>query len=393
VKTDQRESGSKPLQPPLPYGRTAPAIGHFRKRREGAGSGHDARAGKPAFINGNTFSSEGRKVFVKRLPLRAFFVGGKGCTQIFPFLTKRKENNAMKQTKKLLALLLALALALSFAACAAPKTEASSLTDMLGQKVETPATVQSVVSLAPSITEILFALGEGGKVKGVDINSDYPAEAAAIQKVGDFNGPDIEKVAALKPDVVFAANTLQKDAIASLQKLKLNVVSAEATDYDGIFTSVSLISNIMGKGAEGEKLNASVKKAIEDIAAKGAKLAKHPSIYFVISFGDMGNWTSGPGSFINTLMEKCGFTPATADGGDEWMEYPLEQLVSKNPDIIIVSSDVGTADSLKNENGYKDLAAVKEGRVYTVDADIVSRPGVRAGEAMQILYDILEKNQ
>jgi len=270
---------------------------------------------------------------------------------------------------------------------------AGSVTDMLGKTVTLEGTPKTVISLAPSITEVLFALGEGAKVIGVDVNSDYPKETSTIEKVGDFNGPDIEKITALKPDIVFAGNTLQKDAITALEKLGFTVVAAEATDYEGIYKSIELIANVMDKQDKGNEINASLQADVEETAKKAAALTKHPSIYYAISFGQMGNWTSGPGSFVNTIMEKAGFTCVTADGGDEWMEYPLEQLVSKNPDILLLSSDVGKVEDIKKENGYKDLNAVKNDKVYLADADILSRPGVRVNEAMQFLYDILQKNQ
>ena len=276
---------------------------------------------------------------------------------------------------------------------AAGAAGAGSVTDMLGKTVTLKGTPKTVISLAPSITEVLFALGEGAKVIGVDVNSDYPKEASAIEKVGDFNGPDIEKITALKPDIVFAGNTLQKDTITALQKLGFTVVAAEATDYEGIYKSIELIANVMDKKDKGNEINASLKAEVEETAKKAAALTKHPSIYYAISFGQMGNWTSGPGSFVNTIMEKAGFTCVTADGGDEWMEYPLEQLVSKNPDVLLLSSDVGKVEDIKKENGYKDLSAIKNDKVYLADADILSRPGVRVNEAMQFLYDILQKNQ
>jgi iron complex transport system substrate-binding protein len=266
------------------------------------------------------------------------------------------------------------------------------VTDLKGRKVEIKSEPKTVVSLAPSLTEILFALGAGDLVKGVDGNSNYPAEAKEIEKVGDFNGADLEKITALKPDVVFAG-TMQKDAVTALEKLGIPTVVAEADDYEGIYTSVAMTAEILGKKEEGAALIAKTKDSVEKTAAKGTALKKHPSAYYVISYGSQGNWTSGPGSFINTLLEKAGFTCATADGSSAWMEYPLEQLLTKNPDVLLLSSDLGKAEDLAKENVYKELSAVKNGKVYPVDANILSRPGVRVGDAMDLLYGILEKNQ
>jgi len=301
----------------------------------------------------------------------------------------------MKKIPKALALLIALMLTASvFASCAAaPKVASSAVTDMLGRSVTLPAVTNTIVSIVPSTTEIIFALGAGGKVKGVDVYSNYPAETEKIEKVGDFNGPAIEKIMALKPDVVFAGY-VNEDTVSALEKLGITVVVTESKGYDGIYSSIALIAQVLGVKDKGDALIDSTKARVDAIAAKAAAKMKHPSAYYVISFGETGgNWTSGPGSFINTLLEKVGFVCATADAKAEWLEYPLEQLVKKDPDILLLSSDVGKPEDLLKENGYKDLSAVKNGKVYLVDADILSRPGVRVGEAMEFLYAILEKNQ
>lgn len=305
----------------------------------------------------------------------------------------------MRTAKKALNLVLAVMLAaVMLAACAPapdkpPAQSPAQVTDMLERNVAIGGAPDTIVSLVPSTTEILFALGAGDKIKGVDAFSNYPAETAQIEKAGDFNGPDMEKIAALKPDVVFAGY-INKDTVMALEKLGITVVVTEAKNYDGIYESIALIAQVLGKKSEGDALIKSTKDKVDGVAKKAAAFTKHPSVYYVISFGEAGgNWTSGPGSFINTLFEKAGFTCATADGEAEWLEYPLEQLVQKDPDILLLASDVGQAEDLQKENGYKDLTAVKNGKVYVVDANILSRPGVRVGEAMELLYGILEKNQ
>ncbi len=300
----------------------------------------------------------------------------------------------MKIKKYLLSILiLILFITILFNTYSFKNSNPTQTTNIINKNFNIKKTPKTIVSLVPSITEILFALGDGDKVIGVDVNSNYPEEAKAIEKVGDFNGPDIEKITALKPDVVFAGNKLQQDAIAAMEGLGLCVIAAEARSFEQIAPTISIISGVMGKKAEGQKMMDGVNSTLDNISKQAAAVSKHPSIYYVMVFGEGGNWTSGPGSFINALFEKTGFVCATEGGGAEWMDYPVESLIQKDPDILILASDAGTAEDLKKDSVFKNLTAVKNDRVYVMNADIISRPGIRITKAAEELYGILLKNQ
>jgi len=220
--------------------------------------------------------------------------------------------------KKLLNLLLAIVLAVALAAgCAAqsapedtsqsaaptavPKDLMDENVDALGETAAPVDTSEAltIVSTAPSATEILFALGCGENIVGVDIYSTYPEETANIEKVGDFNGFDIEKVISLNPGVVFAGNGLQQEQIAQLKDAGLNVVAAEATYYEDIAASITLIGATVGKEAEAASLNEQIASVAASVQQKAAEFEQKPSVYYVMGIGDYGNWTSGEGSFIN----------------------------------------------------------------------------------------------
>jgi len=277
--------------------------------------------------------------------------------------------------KKTLRFLVVLALALSFCLPALAVT----VTDLMGREV-TIASAQRIVSLTPSNTEILFALGLGDRVVGVDAYSNFPAEAAAIPaKCGDYAGPNTEMIVSLKPDLILAGNKLQAEAIAQLTGLKLTVLAAEADTYAGIPESIRLIASATGVDPE-PLLNemAQKEKAILDAVA-----GKTPStVYYAVSFGDWGDYTVGPGSFIYEVLEKIGAVPVTSDSPVAWPMYSLEQLVAKDPQVILLGADETRAAEIYVQEGYKDLPAVKAGRVYTVDPDIASRPAPRVLDAM-----------
>ncbi len=277
---------------------------------------------------------------------------------------------------------------------AAPSAETQSaaagitVTDMLGREA-TLNSAERIVSLAPSATEILFALGVGDKIVGVDAFSDYPEEAKGKEIVGDYNGPDVEKIVSLNPDVVFCGNTLQEELIGELENLGLPVVATEAVAFEDIQKSIEMMGEITGKQDAAKTIVDSINSAAENAKKNAPKEPK--TVYYAMSYGDMGNWTSGPGSFINTMIELAGGVPVTKDATDSWLEYPVEDLVSQDPDIILVSSDMGSLEDISKVQGYADLTAVKNGKVYQLESNVVSRPGPRIAEAITMISDILNK--
>ena len=272
-----------------------------------------------------------------------------------------------------------------------PKDIMEENVDAMGQEVESAVGTRelTIVSTAPSATEILFALGCGNSIVGIDISSTYPEETADIEVVGDFNGFDIEKVIALNPTVVFAGNGLQHEDIATLKEAGLNVVAVEATYYEDIAKSITMIGKVVGKDKEAAALNAQIADVEAAVKEKAATLTKKPSVYYVMGIDEYGNWTSGEGSFINSIIEMAGGVPVTAGMNPEWLDYSVEELVIKDPDILLVSSGIAETD-LVSAVGYSDLTAVKQAHYYFITPDIIERPGPRITEALCQLQGNIE---
>lgn len=263
--------------------------------------------------------------------------------------------------------------------------EVAILTDMVGRQVELPAQVETVVSLASSNTEILYAIGAGDMLIGRDSYSDYPEEVADVAVVGDFNGPNIEAIAEAQPDVVLASSLLE-DVINQLTDLGITVFCTEASDYEGIYTSIELIGTICGKTEEASALCAQMRETIDAVHAAAAT-ENQPTVYYVMSFGEYGEWSGGPGSFINTAIELAGGIPVTKDMGETWVNPSIEQVIELDPDIILLSS-LYTIEDLSAANGYADMRAVQEGNVYLVNPDLVELPGPRIAEAVTTFGEI-----
>jgi iron complex transport system substrate-binding protein len=308
--------------------------------------------------------------------------------------------------KKTISVVLALVLsALVFAGCAAggnqqtqqtagatpaPKDIMNTSVDALGSEVKAAeqGAAMTIVSTAPSVTEILFSIGCGDEIKGVDVSSDYPAETADIEKVGDFNGLDIEKIVSLDPDIVFAGNGLQHESIAKLQEAGIIVVAAEPTYFEDIAASITLIGSAVGRQNEAAKLNDDIAAAVAAVQSKAEGIKDRPTVYYVMFAGGGENWTSGKGSFINSVMTMAGGQCVTADFPPEWLNYPIENLITDDPDILIVSNSMPEADLLK-ETGYKDLSAIKNKKYYYIDPSLIERPGPRITQALETIQGII----
>jgi len=245
-----------------------------------------------------------------------------------------------------------------------------------------------IVSTVPSVTEILFLLGSGDEIVGVDLYSNYPEQALDIEKVGDYSGFDIEKVISLEPDFVFAGNKLQREEIDTLVDLGINVIETEPTGFEDINASIEQIGQILGKEEKAKEITDNINSAIKQ-AKEEAQLASYkPTVYYVMGIGEYGNWTSGEGSFINEAMEISGGTCVTAGSPVPWMDYPLEDLILADPEILIVSEYV-TEESLLADPTYMELTAVKEGNYFFINPDIIERPGPRIIEALEYLQSYI----
>lgn len=293
--------------------------------------------------------------------------------------------------KKLLALLLGLSLALSGAALA-ETTYPFATEDMNGNAVTIEEQPDVVVSLTPSNTEILYALGAGDLVKGVDSYSNYPAEALEnATAVGSYADTDIEAVLALEPDVVFAGTgTLQEEARAQLTEAGVVVVETEAMDYAGIPTSIQRIADILNIDAQPLLTEMRDKEAalLETAAEAGSC-----TVYFALSFGEYGEWSAGPGTFIDTMITMAGGVNIMDDPALPWPNPSLESILEADPDVILVSGGDEMAQLFLEGEAYQDLSAVQNGHVYGVDADMSNRPGPRIvdslGEFVSAINDAL----
>ena len=266
------------------------------------------------------------------------------------------------------------------------------VTDDAGRQVALDRTPRKIVSMAPSNTEILFALGLGERVVGVTNYCNYPPETTGVAKVGDAWAPDYEKIVSLQPDLVLAVGTAASELVKGLEGYGLKVLVLQADTVDKVAADVELVGRVTGVEKAAKRLAADVLARLAAVEKKmsGIPSADRPSVFWVL---DNSLWTVGPGSFVHDVILQAGGRNVAESTGQAYSQFSLEGLLEADPDIIIIPVlDPSVPAALAGLPGWAGLTAVKTGRVYQVDPDVVSRPGPRIAEAVETVAALLYPN-
>jgi iron complex transport system substrate-binding protein len=269
-----------------------------------------------------------------------------------------------------------------------------SLTDGLGRTVILSQPAQHIVSMAPSNTEILFAIGAGAQVAGRDTFSDYPEAAKALPDIGGSMGKfSTEQIVALKPDLVLASELNTPEQVKSLVNLGVTVYYLKnPTTLEGLYTNLEIVGKLSGQEAKAATLVGSLKARIAAVDAKIATVTDKPSVFYELDSTDPAKpYTAGPGSFVDQLIARAGGSNIGAILQGQWAQISLEQLVVANPHFILLGDAAygTTPASLLTRPGWQTLSAIKENRVLPFDDNTVSRPGPRLVDGLEALAKIL----
>lgn len=260
------------------------------------------------------------------------------------------------------------------------------LEDAYGNVVTVEEEPETVVSVSPAITEIIYALGAEDKLIGRSDYCDYPEEVADIQSVGPIDLPDTELIVSLEPDVVLASSIFSEEAYNALTDAGITVVIIkDETSIEGMTFTVTTVADVIGFHDEGDMLAMGLSDEISELynEAQETIVDDDITVYYAMSFGEYGDYTAGPDTFINDIITFAGCVNAASDA-DGW-SYSAEQLLAADPDIIIVP-DWGY-DMFMETEPYTELTAVQNGTVLAVDANIFERVGPRNVEAIRTLYE------
>jgi len=271
----------------------------------------------------------------------------------------------------------------------APTVPALTLTDGLGRTVTLTGPAQKVVSMAPSNTEVLFAVGAGSQVVGRDEFSDYPEEAKSLPSIGGSMGQySYEQVAALKPDLVLAGGINTPEQVKALEDLGISVFYlGNPSTLEELYANLNLVAKLTGRESETGALVDSLKARVKAVDDKLAGVADKPVVFYEIDASDPNKpYTTGPGTFIDLLIARAGGQnlPGLTDA---YPQVSLEQIVLANPAIILLGDAFygTTPEAVAARPGWSKIAAVTNDRVLPFDDNLVSRPGPRLVDGLEAL--------
>ncbi len=269
------------------------------------------------------------------------------------------------------------------------------MTDGLNRTVTLDKPAQRVVSMAPSNTEILFAIGAGSQVVGRDEFSDYPADATSLPSIGGSYGEyNNEAIVNLKPDLVLASELNTAEQVQALEALGLKVyLLSNPTDLDGMYKNLEIVGKLTGHDADAAELVQSLKSRVAAVEEKLKNVSEQPLVFYELDSTDPNApYTAGSGTFIDTLlsMAKGRNLGDMLDGS--YAQISLEELVVQSPDIILLGDYTWggvTPEDVAKRAGWEKLSAVQNGKVYTFDDNLVSRPGPRLVDGLEALANQL----
>ena len=256
-----------------------------------------------------------------------------------------------------------------------------------------------IVSMAPSATEILFALGLGGRVVGVTAYCNYPPLVNELKRngslavIGDYWSPDVEKIVELRPDLVIGYASVQShlDVAERLESMNLTVLLLFPRYLNDVFDNIVLVGEACGKIREAQELVDQLRARVEGVVERVRGLPK-VKVYYELWFDPL--MSVGPGTFIDELIGLAGGENIFHDAQRSWPVVDSEQVITRNPDVILLPdtymSDFNVSiEQVKSRPGWQVINAVKDDKIYFIDDDIISRPGPRLVDALETLAKYL----
>lgn len=296
-------------------------------------------------------------------------------------------------------LLLALLIAVT-AACSPQATPTAAVdtsltfTDGLGREITLEGPAQRIVSLAPSNTEILFAVGAGSQVVGRDEFADYPEEAKSIASVGgSFGEYSSEAIVALEPDLVIAAEINPPELVKQLEDLGLTVYYLKnPLTLEEMYGNLEIVGQLTGHDVSA--LVDSLKERVAAVDEKVATTSSRPVVFYEIDASDASKpYTYGPGTFGDLLISRAGGGNLATLAGitDPYPQVSLEQIVAANPAMIVLGDSMWgvTAEAVKARAGWENITAVQNDQIFPFDDNLVSRPGPRLVDGLEQLAKLL----
>lgn len=260
--------------------------------------------------------------------------------------------------------------------------------DDYGRTVAVPHSPKRVVSTSPAITEIIFALGGEKLLVGRTEFCTYPPETEKITNIGGISNLNVENIVALNPDIVISGSMIPQKSIDQLHNMGIATVCViEKQRFDGLYENISRIGALIGLESKADSLNQCLHAEAEKYSQSDASQSK-PSVYYVVGFGSMGNFTAGGQSFINDIIEMAGCENVAKD--IEGWNYSIENLMERDPEYILIRRE--DSASFCNTYPYKRLSAVREGRVVGINSGMIDLQVPRNFDAIRYIRSRIHKD-
>lgn len=267
------------------------------------------------------------------------------------------------------------------------------ITDDLGRKIKLPVEPQRIVSLAPGNTEILFYLGLGDRVVGVTDYCKYPKEARLCPKIGGFSDPSLEKVVALKPDLVLATG-MHQQMLPQLENAGLKVLVLNPHKIEGIFNDIKMVGRAAGIESKANALAQGLSDRVNAVSQKVAKIPEkqRPKVYYELWNEPL--MSVGRDAIIGQIIEVAGGQSITDDCTEPYPQISEEVIIARNPDVMVDSYGHGDAEAptpaeIAARKGWENTEFVKTNRIYSINTDLLSIPGPRIVEGLEKMAECL----
>jgi iron complex transport system substrate-binding protein len=262
--------------------------------------------------------------------------------------------------------------------------------DEIGREVSLSSCPKKIVSLAPNITETLFALGLGSEIAGVTIFCNYPEEAKKKPKVGGLINLSLEKIVSLEPDLIIAtADGNRKETVVQLENIGLPVYVINPRNVMEILSMISHIGIITGREREAERLTRNLEGRIANVLAHKEGFAR-PRVFIQVGMDAM--ISAGRNTFLNELITMAGGDNIAGDSAIRYPRLGIEEIIIKKPDFIIVSSMKKGDPLLRAQEMWRRwdaISAVKNNKIHIIDSDIITRPSPRIISGLEELFAII----
>lgn len=273
---------------------------------------------------------------------------------------------------------------------------ARTVIDDAGRAIVLTRIPERIVTLAPSNTEILFALGVGDRIVAVDQWSDYPPAARTRPRIAPF-APSLEQILKLQPDLIVATHG-SVEPVLPLERQGIRILVFAPRTLDDIYRNILTMGQIVDAGSRAQRLVREMRQRVMAVLEK-VRGAPRPTVFVELDGADPSRpFTAGPGSFIDVLIRLAGGINIAASARLPWPQWSLEELIRTDPDLIVLGDALvpvnpQTPDAVARRAGWQRLGAVRRGAIHAVDAALISRPGPRIVEGLEQLARLLHPHR